>query len=146
MLNSYKVYVALDAEKKEGWVWLPFDAGLSAEYVTIRNPAKGLTAICERRIVDENFRGVYDSTEGTIHLPEHGQFIVMNAWYRQRLGIWDTRPELPLELKDASGWLPIYRASRQHPNPIIRLSTNLAVLSVLLGLAGLLEGAIALFK
>jgi hypothetical protein len=145
-MSSYKIYVALDAEKKEGWVWLPFDAGLSAEFVAIRNPANGWKIVCERRTVDENFRDVYNSTGGTIHLPEAGRFIVMSAWYRQRLGILDTKPDVPLEVSNSTGWLAMYRASRQHPSPAIRMSISLAALSVFLGIAGVIEGIIALCK
>jgi len=143
-MSSYKIYVALDTEKKEGWVWLPFDAGLSADFVAIRNPTNGWKIVCERRTVDENFRDVYNSTGSTIHLPEGGRFIVMNAWYRQRLGILDTKPDVSLEVSNSRGWLAMYRASRQHPNPAIRMSISLAVLSIFLGLAGLIEGIIAL--
>jgi hypothetical protein len=145
-MSNYKIYVALDTEKSEGWVWLPLDAGLLAEFVAIKNAANGWKIICERRTVDENFRVVYNSTQSTIHLPETGRFVVMNAWYRQRLGILDTRPEVPLEVSDSTGWLAMCRASRQHPNPAIRMSISLALLSVFLGLVGVVEGIIALSK
>lgn len=145
-MSNYKIYVALDAEKNDGWVWLPFDAGLSAEFVAIQNSTNGWNIVCERRTVDKNFRDIYNSTKGTIPLPEAGRFIVMNAWYRQRLGILDTKPDVSLELTNATGWLSMCRASRQHPNPAIRMSISLALLSVFLGLTGVLEGIIALCK
>jgi hypothetical protein len=145
-MNKYKIYVALHEEAKEGWVWLPFDSNLSADYASIRYPGTGWSVVCERRIIDKNYRNVYNSTGGTIHLAENGRFVVMSAWYRQKLGIFDTEPDVPLEIKDATGWPAMYRASRQHPSPAIRISISLALLSVFLGLAGLIEGAIALLK
>jgi hypothetical protein len=145
-MSNYKIYVALDTEKNEGWVWLPFDAGLSAEFVAIKNPTNGWKIVCERRTVDENFRDVYNSMQSTIRLPETGRFIVMNAWYRQRLGILDTKPEVPLGVSNSTGWLAMCGASRHHPNPAIRMSISLALLSVFLGLAGVIEGIIALSK
>ncbi len=145
-MGNYKVYVALDAEKNEGWVWLPFDAGLSAEFVTIQNATNSWKIVCERRTVDENFRNVYKATGSTIELPENGRFMVMNAWYRQRLGIFDTKGEVSLEVNNSTGWLAMYHASRQHPNPAIRMSMFIATLSVFLGLVGVVEGVIALCR
>lgn len=145
-MNRYKVYVALHEEARECWVWLPFDSSLSADYVSIRYPGTGWSVVCERRVIDKNFRDVYNSAGGTIPLPDSGQFVVMNAWYRQRLGLLDTDPDVSLEIRDARGWLAMYRASRQHPSPAIRISICLALLSVFLGFIGFLAGAIALFK
>lgn len=145
-MNNYKILAALHEEAKEGWVWLPLDPDLATEYTHIRNPRNGRSIVCERRTADENFAGVYKSSASTIGLPESGKFIAMNAWYREQLGIFDTKAELPLEVKNASGWWASYRAFRLHPSPVIRINILLASISLILGIVGFLEGALSLWK
>jgi hypothetical protein len=145
-VNNYKIFAALHEEAKEGWVWLPLDPDLATEHTHIRNPRNGRSIVCERRTADENFVGVYNSTHGTIRLPEFGKFIVINAWYRERLGIFDTKAELPLKVSNASGLWASYRSFRLHPSPAIRTSILLAVISLILGIIGFLQGALSLWN
>lgn len=145
-MSNYKVFAALHEETKEGWVWLPLDPNFSTGYTHIRNPWNGRSIVCERRTADENFAGVYNSARGTIRLPESGNFIVMNAWYRERLGIFDTKKEIPLEVRNASGWWACYDAFRLHPSPVVRTSILLAAISLILGVIGFLEGTLSLWK
>jgi hypothetical protein len=143
-MTNFKIYAALHAEAKEGWIWLPRDAALAGDHVRIRNPRNGLSIVCEGRTADENFIDLYNSTKGTIHLSEGSQFIVMSAWCRQKLGIFDTKTEQPLDVKNAAGWLAAYRSFRSHPSPAIRASILLGAISLALGIVGFVEGTLSL--
>jgi hypothetical protein len=145
-MQTYMIYAALHEESKEGWIWLPSAPGLSTDYVGIHNPRNGRVVVCERRTADENFRKLYDSAGSTIQLAETHRFVVMSAWYRERLGIFDTRAEVPLEIENRSGLWAAYRAFSQHPSPAIRMSIGLAALSIMLAILSVLEGLIALFR
>jgi len=143
-VRNYRIYAALHEEAKEGWVWMPLDPDLSADHVSVRNPRNGRSIICERRTADKNFQDVYNSAKGTIPLTESSNFIVMNAWYRERLGIFDPKAEMPLDVTNASGLWACYRAFQLHPNPAIRTSILLAAISLALGVAGFVEGILSL--
>ena len=145
-MNNYRIYAALHEEAKEGWVWMPLDSNLTAGLVQIQNPRNGRSITCERRTADDNFREGYNSTKGTVPLPSSGDFIVMNAWYRERLAIFDTQKEMPVDARNAVGWWACYRSFRLHPNPAIRTSMLLAVISLALGVAGFVEGTLSLWK
>jgi hypothetical protein len=145
-LDSYWIYAALHEETKEGWVWLPPNPALTSIYVDIRNPHNNKSVVSERRTADQNFREIYNSTPGTTRLPESDKFIVVNSWYRERLGIFDTKIAMPLDIQNAPGWLAGLRAFKAHPSPAIRVSFVLAVTSVVLGFLGALLGLVSLCK
>jgi hypothetical protein len=143
-LANYRIFAALHGEAKEGWVWMPLDPDLTTDLILIRNPRNGLSIVCERRTADENFRQAYNSTDGTISLPESDSFIVMNGWYRQRLGLLDTRVAVPINVENAMGWWMSYRSFRQHPSPAVRVSITLGAISLVLGVLGFVLGAVSL--
>jgi hypothetical protein len=145
-LDSYWIYAALHEETKEGWVWLPANPALTSIHVHIRNPHNNRSVYCERRTADENFRQTYNSPSGTKRLPESEKFIVLNSWYREQLGIFDTKIAMPLDIQDAPGWMAALRAFTAHPNPAIRVSMVLAFISLALGLTGIAIGLLSLCK
>src|SRR5215472_458546 len=108
-------------------------------HVLIRNPHNSRSVYCERRTADENFRQIYNSTSDTKRLPETEKF-VLNSWYREQLGIFDTKIAMPLDIQDAG------RAFKAHPSPAIRVSFVLAVASVVLGFVGALLGLLSFCK
>src|SRR5437879_1267697 len=122
-MADYLICASLHEEAKEGWVWLSSSADLASDYVRIRNPRNGRSVVCERRSIDDNFRDVYDSTEGTKKLPASGNVIVINDWYRRSLRIFDTRIHMPLEMQEANSLRERYLLPfLHHPNPAIRTS------------------------
>lgn len=145
-MGNYRIFPALHEEAKEGWIWLPRNPDISAAFVHVCNTRENCSIVCERRTIDENFRDIYNSDKRRLKLPESGAFIVMNAWYREQLKILDSKAEIPLQISNATGWWASYRAFRLHPSPAIRVTVLLAVISLVLGIAGFVEGIVGLFK
>ncbi len=125
---------------------VPLSPRLTTIYVCIRNPHNNKSVVCERRTADLNFQEMYNSAPGTRRLPESGSFMFLNSWYRERLGIFDTKIALPLEISDSAGWRANIRALRLHPSAAIRASMVLAYISIILGLLGIVLGILGLRK
>ncbi len=142
--KTYKVYAGLHEESKEGWIWVSPDAELVSEYVRIRNPQNGKSAVCERRLIDENFLEHYKARDRTLSLPDSGDVIVMNAALRERLGV-ATQTDVRLGIENATTWWEKYvLVPLHHPHPAIRLGITLGLVSIGLGFLGLLLGIIGL--
>ena len=136
-MNVYHIFAALHEEAKDGWVWLSPATVLTADFVRIRNPRVNKLIVCEGRAVDRNFRNFYQSREGTVALPDSGNFVVMNAAFRAQLEILQS--ELPLEIDGTTSIKDRYlRALLHHPDAAIRLSATLALVSLAIGFLGLI--------
>lgn len=143
-MSSYHIYAALHEEAKENWVWISSKQPLSGDHLRIRNPDTRKSVVAERRAIDQNFRNHYSSRRETIALPTSGQVVVMNAAHRTRLGIPQTQVDVQLEITEADGWYCRYiRASLDHPHPNVKTSVILAIVSISLGVIGLLLGMLS---
>jgi hypothetical protein len=141
-MNHYSVFAALHYETKEGWVWMPPTTGHTADNIRITN--KTHSVVCERRLADGNFHRLYKAETGN-DLPTDEKFIVMSAWYRQRLGLPDTQLEFALEIVDTERWKEKYVLTfLDHPSAVVRTSIWLGLISLLLGAVGALEGVASL--
>lgn len=144
MLTHYKVFPALHSESREGWVWLPQCANLTARNIRIRN--RGTSIVCERRLADANFRTIYGSETGKT-LPDNSNFIVMSSWYRERLGILATQIECTLDLQDAGNLRDKHVYTfLDHPNPAVRVSILMGLISLFLGFVGVVLGMLSLCR
>ena len=142
-MDNYLILAALASEVKEGWVWLPLSASWSADLVCITYHDRSV--ICERRVADANFRRFYEEETGA-PLPTTENFVVMNAWYRQHLGINDTQIRLSLEIREANSfWTRHVGVFWQHPQAAVRTNILVALVSVGLGILGLFLGLVSLF-
>jgi hypothetical protein len=142
-MDNFLVLAALASEVKEGWVWLPLSASWSTNLVRIAYHDRSV--ICERRVVDANFRRLYEGETGT-PLPPTENFAVINAWYRQRLGINDTQIRLSLEIEEENGfWARHVSAFWQHPQAVVRTNILVALVSIGLGFLGLFLGLVSLY-
>jgi hypothetical protein len=113
--------------------------------VRITNPENRHRVFCEASEIDPNFLLRYNqSPRSSIDEPAHS--IVMSEWYRDRLGNLSKQTEIELELVLADNAWAGLRACLQHPQIVVRLSTKLAIVSVMLGLIGLLFGVLSLFS
>lgn len=144
MDDHYLIFAALDSETKEGWVWLPLSAKWNTSLVLIKYHHRSV--ICERRVVDANFRRLYERETGTT-LPSSDNFIIMNAWYREHLGITGTQIRLPLEIKETNSfWARHVSVFWQHPQAVVRTNILVALVSIALGILGLFLGLVSLLR
>jgi hypothetical protein len=140
-MEPFLILAALDSETKEGWVWLPLSSKWTTDAVSIKHHDHSV--ICERRVVDKNFRRLYETETGAT-LPTDDNFIVINAWYRQRLGINDTKVKLPLEIREEPGLCAKHiSVFWQHPNALVRTNILIALVSIGLGILGVVLGIVS---
>ena len=123
----HRVLAALTRDMNEGWVWLS-NAGLeSRSIISIKNKTNNKKVFCECLEIDENFIKEYNSSDRTNTFQENENVIVMNAWYRKRLGGIAKNREHDLEIRSADNFYGKIRANTGHPQVIVRLATWLAV-------------------
>jgi hypothetical protein len=144
MPKTYKLYAAMHADIAEGFVWLKDPKLPSRCIVKIRYAKKGKPVFCEALQFEENFCSLYNKKGGgRCEIKEESQdsSIVMNHWYRARLGgpenplkTCKTHPEgYSLEIEKANRWWGKFRSCIGHPQIVVRLSAWLAFWSVALG-------------
>ena len=160
MLKLYRPFAALHDDTDKGWVWVlldPEDGYLSRS--TIRIQRGNRTVYCEHRNFDANFVRRYDSEEetrcmyfpdkptarrrGPVELQELKDVIVISSWYRSALGGFESQAsggeaqELNISKPRIAFWADL-RAGCHHPEPIVRITTRLALLGAWLGMVALL--------
>lgn len=132
----YKVLAATRADMNEGWVWLSNHKYDPRSIIQIRNELNKAVIYCEALEIDDNFIKEYNQIP---RVPINGNenTIVMNGWYRNRLGGIEKKQNHDLVVSEANGFWGKFRASTGHPQVVVRLATWLAVISVALGLVGI---------
>lgn len=138
-----KVYASLAEDINSGWVWLPEALAQERQTVYLRNTATNQSVYCEALQIGENFVKRYNRNM-TLKIDNDQVSVVMNEWYRQRLGIPKTGAEIEFEItRKDSAWGHLC-ACLHHPQIVVRLATKLAILSVLLGILGIVLGGLSL--
>lgn len=133
--RKFKIYAALHEESKEGWVWIGLK-DIKSDFIKITNLEKGKSVICERRDIDDNFIKLYNKRETTedIEEEEKENIIVINAYYRGKLGGLETQDEVLLEITETDSIIDKYiKAPSDHPNLFVRASMILGSISIILG-------------
>lgn len=139
--RPYRVCAALQEESKDGWVWLSASSEISGGFIRITNPQTKRCVVCEARMIDDNFRALYNSRPRTADLPESGDLIVMNWAYRDRLGGIATQAETSLDIVEVKCWWQRWlTANLHHPHAAVRVGIISNLVSVALGALGFLLG------
>ncbi len=140
--DMMKVYAALKDDINEGHVWLG-EPGLPPRcVVAITNTQNGRTVYCESFQFEKNFLTEYNQSP-RINIDVPASSIVMGYWYRARLGGLETQEVYPLDVKAAKPVWGNLRACMQHPQVIVRVAVWLGLLSVGLGLLGVILAVFA---
>lgn len=90
---------------------------------------------CEALKIDENFVKEYNQSP-RMNINSDDGTVVINGWYRNRLGGIHTKQDHDLEISEVNGFFGKFRASVGHPQIVVRLATWLGVISVALGFLG----------
>jgi len=139
-----KIYASLDDHIGDGIVWLR-KPGLPARCVVrITNPETKRSVFCEALQLEENFLKRYNQpSRHTIE--DSASAIVMSGWYRIHLGGLQTQQEYVLEVTVADSWCGKIRACMQHPQIVVRVAVWLGLVSVALGVFGVILGVISVW-
>lgn len=136
-MSDWQVFPALHEEAREGWIWASKVPNPTSPHVLVRNLTNGRRVVCEQRMIDTNFRRVYNQSPRT-DLPNLGNVVVASAYYREKLGLsLETGVLARLDLYSIKWPLAGVRAGVSHPSSAVRTATWLGVLSALLGVLSL---------
>ena len=144
-----KVFASLSEDINNGWLWVPEHVVKNRSVVKIKDlePDSGKSVFCEAIPIDENFISRYNKSELTHEIKDKKASIVINGWYRKKLGIWEIQQEEQnFQITVADNCWGHIRASLHHPQNVVRLAVTLAIISVILGIMSLVLGIMSLVK
>lgn len=139
-----KVFAALFEDVNNGWIWVPKDITANRGIAKIIDTDSGRSVFCEVIPIGDNFTEHYNNKKKTAKINKTSS-IAINEWYRNKLGI-QTKQERDFEIKIINDYWSRLRASLAHPQIIVRIAIELAIVSVFLGFCGLISGIISLYK
>lgn len=133
----YRILASLRADMNEGWVWLGKTRPEPRATIRIKNKTNGKKIYCESLEIDNNYLYEYnDPSRHHIEEKDINAVIIMNGWYRKKLGNLETNREYDLEVEEYNTAFGRLCASLDHPQIVARVATKLGLWSVLLGLLG----------
>jgi hypothetical protein len=138
-----RLFAALREDTQQGWVWLKVTSLPARSVVKIKNPANGNVIYCEALQIDKNFLSAYNMPPRiTISSPE--STLVINGWYRAKLGGLSTQSDIALHIKPSNCWWGKFKACTDHPQIIVRVAAWLGAIGLFLGVIGLVLGMVSL--
>jgi hypothetical protein len=140
-----KIYASLFEHMNDGFVWLKLPELETRRVVKITNSQTKAVIFCEALRLDGNFLTHYNF-DGRAHIEKPETSIVMNEWYRKRLGNLETKNDYPLVIEVSDSWWDKIRACLQHPQNVVRIATRLGLIGVGLGVIGFVLGIVALSR
>jgi hypothetical protein len=134
---KFKIFAALREDINNGHVWIKMENQNPPKrrVVRITHLVNKRKVFCEAIHIGDNFLAHYNQP-GRAYIREFGNSIVINEWYRVKLGILKTQSEEDLDIEIANGWWGRLWACLQHPQEVVRLAIWLGLLSVFLGFLG----------
>ncbi len=142
---KFKVLAALSEDISSGWCWVKCNDFNSRKLVSIRNRSNNRTIVCEVLSIDKNYEDKYisisKSKKNKEQVKSNENTILINAWYRSKLGLENTQQEYDLIIKPIRRWdvLSRLRSCFMHSQIAIRLGTWLAILGLIVGLTSLIS-------
>lgn len=132
-----KVFAALSEDINNGWVWIPENLIVERTIIRVKNSTSGKVIYCEALQIGDNYIKRYNANDHTHRISDKNKSIVISEWYRKKLGIPRTQLEEELEIVDTDNPWGRLRASLHHPQIVVRVAMELAILSVVLGALGI---------
>ena len=141
--DSFTVYAAKHEDIANCSAWVQHkDITLfeTRSIVKITNLETDKSVRCELYKADRNFRTYYGNSDTTIPITENIDAIVLNYYYREKLGIENTFDTPALSIQKSAPLVGVIGLNLSHPQTIVRLATWLGIISVVLGLIGVVLG------
>jgi hypothetical protein len=133
----YKVYAALKDDINSGWVWVGGFDGTQRSIIKIKNEENGKSVYCEFLKIDENFKKQYVKGN-TIQIENEQNAIIVNEWYRTKLDV-NKNTDVSLSISTENHLIAKFMACIEHPQIVVRLATWLGVVSIALGIIGIIK-------
>ncbi|WP_156915768.1 hypothetical protein [Desulfatirhabdium butyrativorans] len=140
-----KLFASREEDAHQGWVWLQ-NANIPERcIVKITNPANKKRIYCEALQIENNFLSGYNQPPRHF-ITDPASSLVINGWFRNRLGNLQSQNNIPLIIKPCHSWWAQFKACTNHPQIIVRLAARLGGISLFLGVLGILLGLISIWK
>ena len=145
--NTFIIRTALAEDINSPYLWFSDLPCPSREIVKVVNKNNSKSIWCEVIKASNNYIKRYNQISRTFNISRNDPFIVVNSWYRVKLGI-KKNEKYNIEIKKSIMPRLVKQlcASYNHPDNTVRLAVNLAIVSVGLGLLGLILGLISLLR
>lgn len=140
--EDYAIYASTCEEMDSCRVWvgnhgvLPFK---SRSVVKITNNANGKKIYCEFYSIDKNYINNYNSKQKTVKIKPQQEVMVLNNWYRSKLGIDETKKKYSLTIRKVNRVIGSMMLNLGHPQSVVRMAFWLAGLSAVLGFLSLIK-------
>lgn len=135
------LFAALREDSQQGWIWLQNSGFPARSIIKITNPLNKKAVYCEALQIEENFLSLYNSQSHRKTITNPQSSIVINGWYRAKLGDLSTQTEVALKIQPCNSWWRrwwgCFRACTDHPQVVVRVAAWLGCISVGLGLFGI---------
>jgi hypothetical protein len=132
-----KVFASLSEDINNGWVWLPASIVPKRIVVKVQNLDNKKAVHCEALPIGNNFTTRYNDATNTNKISDSNSCIVLNEWYREKLGIDSTQTEHEFRVITADNPYGHFRASLSHPQIVVRLAMELGFIGLILGIISL---------
>ena len=143
MKRKLKVFASTRDDIHAGVVWMDSKTTIVRPIVKITNIANGKKIYCELMKIEGAFKKFYNQKgSGRLTITDTSKAIVLNNWYRNKLGIRETQIQVDLEIdQPVFSLLSKFFACVQHPQIVVRMSMwfstiglGLGILSVIISL------------
>ena len=138
------VFASLVEDVNSGWIRIPEGQINQRSVVKVKNLDTGKTVLCEALSIDRNFIKHYNEQISTFDIENPAESIVINEWYRIKLGIKQTHSSHNFDISTKKRCFGKTRASLQHPQIVVRVAIYLGIISVIIGFIGLMLGILSL--
>jgi hypothetical protein len=137
-----KLFAALNEDAHQGWVWLQDSSLPTRSVIKITNLTNRKTIHCEALQIDDNFLSAYNQLP-RISISKPDSAIVIGGWYRASLGGLTTQEDVQLAIRSCNSMWGRLMACIDHPQAVVRVAAWLGLVSVGLGLLGVVLGALS---
>jgi hypothetical protein len=142
--NHMKIFASQLEDAHQGWVWIQDSTLPPRSVIRIQNKINNKVVYCEALQIDKNFLDQYNAAPRISICNPQGA-IVLNAWYRAKLGGLQTQEEASIEVHRCNSFWGKFKACTDHPQTVVRVATWLGGIGLFLGVVGLLLGIISIW-
>jgi hypothetical protein len=105
--------------------------------------------VCQARILDENFKRLYNNRYKTNKIDNPQNTIIMSDYYRSKLNV-EKNKDYELIITKANSFLQKLSSFRHHPDDVVKIATILAIISIVftifLGTLSIILAILSYFK
>ena len=140
---EYDVYASLHEESNFPWVWITEPPLRSRSIIQI-DSGKNTHVVCQCRIIDDNFRKLYDARPTTNGLSNDKAIMVISDWYRGKLHI-KPGETVDLTITKITGPRAMFCLYYHHPDTVVCAAFFISMISLGLGLLSFVLAVLSVF-